>query len=322
MSNLELAIEAKDMNNPWALPPGRRPSSSQPRPRAKKRSSWPLIAILIAAGLAFCVGAGYLIYYAADTGLQDSRADQVRALYPQDAAQETARGDDGVLQSFRALREANSDCVGWLTIPGAGVDLPVMLESTNSYYLTHDAQRNSSRYGALFLDSGNEITRTRQSANLAIFGHNTKNGSMFGQLHKYRQLEFYRQNAVFQFDTLYNRQQWLVFAVFITNADPAQDDGYVFDWREQTSAAPENIQAFVTALKKRSIIDTGVDVRPGDKLLSLTTCTYEIKDGRLVVFARALRQGESASDPRYAKENPAPLYPAAWYLNYGGEKPK
>jgi len=270
--------------------------------------------------LAFCLGAGYLIYYAADSGLQDARGREVQALYS-DNAKDTDRGGDGTLRQFEALRALNSDCVGWLSIPGAQVSLPVMQGPDDAYYLSHDVQKNKSRFGALFLATDNVIGRGGQSLNLSIFGHNTKNGSMFGKLRRFRDLSFYRRNAVFRFDTIYTRRQWVVFAVFITNANPVQDYGTVFEWREQSSAAPENIAAFAASLKRRSEIDTGVDVRPGDLLLSLTTCTYEIKDGRLVVFARALRPGEAPPDTTRARANPAPLYPAAWYVNYGGEKP-
>lgn len=345
---------APNPENPWlpAPPPEPTelaPTESQPppappvrqtAPRPRKISLKPLLTVLVSACLAFCIGAGYLVYYAADTGLQEARAREVQALYTPTPEQDdpqgedtpqgegnaqgednAPRGGDGVLQKFRALRAFNSDCVGWLSIPGAGINLPVMLEPTNTYYLTHDVQRNKSRFGALFLDSGNQVSRAGQSANLAIFGHDTKNGSMFGQLRRYRELEFYRENAVIQFDTLYAQQRWVVFAVFITNASPVQDYGYVFEWREQSAAAPENIESFAQALKKRSILNTGVDVRPGDRLLSLTTCTYEIKQGRLVVCARALREGEAPPDTRRAELNPAPLYPAAWYVNYGGRKP-
>jgi len=328
-------VTAPNPANAWLPPAGlarrvqKTPARRAPKARTvpgtpgrQPRSMMPLLAILAAACLAFCVGVGYLIYYAADSGLQDARSRQVQALYPPVGAQGADLGvDKEAPPPFEALRGLNSDCVGWLQIPGAGVNLPVMLESTNDYYLSHDAQRHKSRFGALFLDSDNEVSTGGQSPNLSIFGHNTKNGSMFGQLHNYRDLAFYRQNAVFQFDTIYARRQWVVFAVFITNAKPAQDYGTVFEWREQGAAAPENIAAFAAALKQRSVLHTGVDVRPGDELLSLTTCAYEIKDGRLVVFARALRPGEAPPDTARARENPTPLYPAAWYVNYGGEKP-
>ena len=312
---------APNPGNAWL--PQAKPALKTAKPPAPRRTPWipkPLPAVLAAALLAFCVGVGYLIYYAADSGRQAGRDRTVQALYPA-GTQDGSRAGDGTLQQFEALRGLNSDCVGWLSIPGAGVNQPVMLEATNSYYLSHDALGQRSRFGALFLDSDDEIARGRQSQNLSIFGHNTKSGAMFGQLERFRDLDFYRQNAVFQFDTMYIRRQWVVFAVFITNAKPAQDYGTVFEWREQSAAAPENIAAFAAALKQRSILDTGVDVRPGDLLLSLTTCTYEIKDGRLVVFARAMRPGEAPPDPARASENPAPLYPAAWYVNYGGEKP-
>ena len=298
--------------------PGKRFVPRMPEKTLLTARSLPVI--LAAALLAFSVGAGYLIYYAADSNLQNSRDRAVQALYPKETTG-GERAGDGTLRQFEALCRLNSDCVGWLSIPGVGVNHPVMLEPTNSYYLSHDARRQKSRFGALFLDSDNEIARGRQSPNLSVYGHNTKSGVMFGQLHRFLDPAFYRENAVFQFDTLYIRRQWVVFAVFITNANPVQDYGERFEWREQGLVAPENIAAFSATLKQRSILDTGVDVRPGDLLLSLTTCTYEIKDGRLVVFARALRPGEAPPDPARVKVNPAPLYPAAWYVNYGGEKP-
>ncbi|MCL2299355.1 MAG: hypothetical protein FWC27_04320, partial [Firmicutes bacterium] len=89
----------------------------------------PLLAVLAAALLAFCVGIGYLIYYAADSGMQDGRDRAVQALHPADKTQDGDRAGDGTLRQFEALRSLNSDCAGWLSIPGAGVDQPVMLES-------------------------------------------------------------------------------------------------------------------------------------------------------------------------------------------------
>ena len=72
----------------------------------------------------------------------------------------------------------------------------------------------------------------------------------------------------------------------------------------------------------RSIINTGVDVKPSDELLTLSTCSYEFKDARYVVVARKVRFGESATvDTSGATMNPTPLYPDIWYQLFGGTKP-
>ena len=78
----------------------------------------------------------------------------------------------------------------------------------------------------------------------------------------------------------------------------------------------------VEQMQVRSIINTPVDVQPGDELLTLSTCTYEFDDARLVLVARKVRDGESASvDVGSATLNPKPLYPQIWYDKKGGTPP-
>ena len=78
----------------------------------------------------------------------------------------------------------------------------------------------------------------------------------------------------------------------------------------------------VGQMQIRSIINAPVDVLPGDELLTLSTCTYEFDDARLVVVARKVREGESASvDVGAATLNPKPLYPQIWYDKKGGTRP-
>ncbi len=112
-----------------------------------------------------------------------------------------------------------------------------------------------------------------------------------------------------------------IFSVFITNAYENQGEVWNYhDYADFKNADEEN--AYLNELSRRSLIDTGVDVRRGDKLLTLSTCTYEFKDARLVVVARAVRRGEDAAvDVSAASENPYPLMPDVWYRTFGGEKP-
>lgn len=271
-------------------------------------------AILGVAVAAFVGCSVFLAHYAADSVVQRKKNDAIAAEYQaatRQDADEPMRLGTGMLQKFDALYQQNNDLVGWLSMPAIGVERPVMKGSDNDYYLTHDVQRALSRYGALFADSGNILTQSQSSANLSVYGHNTKNGSMFGSLGKYRDLAFYKQNPTFSFDTLYEEKKWVIFAVIVTNAYPAQDDGNFFEWREVNLSDPNRMDTFVTELRARSLIDSPVEVGAGDKLLNLTTCAYDFKDARLVVFARELREGEEA-DVSDAVFNESAKRPAAW----------
>ena len=79
---------------------------------------------------------------------------------------------------------------------------------------------------------------------------------------------------------------------------------------------------FVEEIKKRSIFNTNVNVLPDDKLLTLSTCSYEFSDARLVVVARLCRENEDTTvDTSEATINPAPRYPQAWYDAKGMANP-
>ncbi|MDR1463849.1 MAG: class B sortase [Oscillospiraceae bacterium] len=296
-----------------------------PVERVKRRKAFQAAtaAVLALAGAAFLFAAGFLINYATEAPRQRAKAKELAGLYHQSepsgaaegqskpaAAPQTPDGNGGQLSKFSALYSRNSDLTGWLSIPAVGVDLPVMKGGDNDFYLDHNEDKKYSRYGALFLDSSNIVLPLQTGSNLAIYGHNCRNGAMFGRLAKYRDLSFYLKNPTFSFDTIYEEHNWVIFAVFITNSDPAQDNGHFFEWRLERQTAGANIDSFAAEVRQRSLFFTPVDLRPGDRVLSLTTCAYDFREARLVVMARQIREGEEI-DVSTAARNPSPLYPAA-----------
>jgi len=219
----------------------------------------------------------------------------------------------GARDTFAKLYAANKDLVGWIKVPGTKINYPVVQTKDNTYYLTRDFYKKSNRLGAIFIETGQKVTATDTSRNLTIYGHNPKTTSMFGQLVSYRTLSFYKKNPILDFDTLYEDGQWKVFAAIITNAQKAEDNGNLFDWRQTDFTTEEEFNSFIEEIRKRSLYNTGVDVTPDDRMLSLTTCVYDFNEARLIVFARKLRPGESkTSGVSEATVNKTPLYPAAW----------
>ena len=140
---------------------------------------------------------------------------------------------------------------------------------------------------------------------------------------KYRQLSFYRENPVIQFDSAYREESmyWKVFAVFITNAYPEQDNGYVFPYTQTDFATQDQFMQWIEQVQARSLYHTPVDIQPGDQILTLSTCSYEITEGRLVIMARLVRDGESTEvDVSAAQSNSSGVYPQAWCDKYNVTK--
>ena len=54
---------------------------------------------------------------------------------------------------FAALRDKNSDFIGWISIDGTNLDFPVMYAPDNKdFYLRHDFNKAYSVYGVPYLD--------------------------------------------------------------------------------------------------------------------------------------------------------------------------
>ena len=194
-------------------------------------------------------------------------------------------------ESFAELLRYNPDTVGFLTI-GETVDLPVVQrENDNEYYLTHAYSGEEAREGALFLDGANRLS----DENLIVYGHNMRNGTMFGELSSFGEREFLLENAVVRFDTLYENALYVPFAMFEASMD--EDDAHYFDVR-QIVFDETSFELFVLRLRNRSVLDVPVDVSYGDQLLTLVTCSYNDDDGRYIVALRELREGETEEDVR------------------------
>ncbi len=213
-----------------------------------------------------------------------------------------------------ALMRQNPDFKGWITIGNTQIDNPIYQTDNNDYYLNYNQKRERSAYGALYFDYRNSITSDKIDKNLVIYGHEMKNGSMFGELKKLRSLDFYKANPTIEFSTLYDSSTYKIFAVFVLNADREDDGGKMFNILGQDFTTEEAYDIWINDAKERSLINTNVDVRLGDDTITLVTCSSDFENSRLVVMARKTRSGESTYvDTSNTVLNSNPKYPKRWY---------
>lgn len=198
-----------------------------------------------------------------------------------------------VQQSFADLLALNPETVGYLRA-GESISLPVVQrKNDNDYYLNHSFEGGESIAGTLFLDGANLLVP--EDDNLIIYGHNMRNGTMFHALNLYESADYLRKHPVVQFDTLYENRLYVPFAAFTATMDAGSE--FYLDIR-QFLFDETSFELFVLKMEKLSVIDTGVDVRYGDKLLLLVTCEYIHDNGRFVVALRELRPGETEEQMR------------------------
>jgi SrtB family sortase len=206
----------------------------------------------------------------------------------------------------------NPDTIGYLKIPGTNIDTPVVQADNNKYYLNHDFYGKYTSYGAIYasyIDNFNVLDR-----NTLIYGHNMRDGTRFAALKNYKSMDYFLEHPIIEFNTLYEKHKWKIYAVIITNGNIKGDNGYFFDFTFN-NCSDACFEEYLVELDKRKLYETGVDILPTDKLITLCTCTYEFNDARLIVIARMVREGESAEvDVSLAKKKDTPVkYPAAYY---------
>ena len=113
--------------------------------------------------------------------------------------------------SFQNLHNENNDYLFWLYIPNTKIDYPVMMSRDNKDYLHSSFYKEKLYAGTLFIDA---LSSKRENQdNLIIYGHNMKDGSMFGTLKKWRSEKYFNEHKFIEIYTEKEKRVYLIFAV-------------------------------------------------------------------------------------------------------------
>ncbi len=179
---------------------------------------------------------------------------------------------------FNALWQINPDVVAWIRFDdtdAVAVDYPILHGPNNDTYLRTDLYGESHTSGSIFLEAAN-------SADLSdlyniIYGHNMRNGTMFGTLRRYRDDDdFYEANRYFTIYTPRGAYRYEIFGY----ADIPEDSeiytvGYVPD---------QAYQRLINVMLSTSIRNTGIVPTIDQKTVTLSTCTASGEEYRFVVY--------------------------------------
>lgn len=224
----------------------------------------------------------YLDYKQNRAMLNDVQDTYYNVASEDDSEIDSESNSNNVRTGFDALLEQNENVVGWITVDGTQIDYPILQSDNNVDYLTENYNGDSSIAGSIFMDYRNDVIG--DELNTVIYGHRMKDGSMFQDLIKYLDEDFFREHQTFTFDTLYDSYEAEIFTVYNTMID--------FNYIETDFESDQDYLELIEEMQDKSRFETDVDIDSDDQIITLSTCDYELdpNDGRLVLQAKLTKK--------------------------------
>lgn len=164
---------------------------------------------------------------------------------------------------FKALREKNPDTVGWLYVGSCGISYPIVQGEDNDYYMNHTFEGTVNSSGAIIMDYRDD--KYLKDWNTFIYGHNMKNGSMFGSLKK-----------LLNDETLYDSDPYIYvylpgyiyrYKIFSYYKDKPDSKMY---WTADTL---QEYRQYIRDALSLSVRDLGVETSEDNNMVTLVTCS-------------------------------------------------
>jgi len=186
---------------------------------------------------------------------------------------------------FTELTSINGDCVAWIYIEGTAVNYPVVQGSDNSYYLKHLFNGKWNSAGCIFLDS--RVSKDISDRHSIIYGHHMKDGTMFSGLTKYKNQSYYEEHPEGLLITPDCTYQIDFFAGYVASVeDPSWQIGFESD---------ADFESWIKAARKRSWFTSPLSPAVTEKIITLSTCSYEFENARYVLHG-IVRELNAAAD--------------------------
>ena len=183
---------------------------------------------------------------------------------------EEENGDEYTVD-FNKLKEQNNETIAWLKVNNTNVEYPVVKGTNNSFYLNHSFDKSNNSAGWIFADYRNKFDNTDK--NIVIYGHNMRDGSMFGSMLNILNAKWY-ENEENTNITLYTENEKCMYKVFSVYKIENEDYYIKTEFKNDND---NEFEEFIKTLKKRSIKDFNVDVSKDDNILTLSTCANNNK---------------------------------------------
>lgn len=189
---------------------------------------------------------------------------------------------------WEGFNNVNEEVEAWIQIPGTKVNNVIVQGNDNEYYLHHDYKNEDDSAGSLFIDyHDNPLSSDTSDLSdvTTIYGHNLRSGKMFGTLSNYKSQSFYDRNPYGIITTESGDIYKLDFfaGIIVDGSDEA--NVYIPDFLDETE-----FNQYFDYVYTNSLFESDVDIQYGDKIIALSTCSYETDNARFLLFGRLSKQ--------------------------------
>lgn len=245
--------------------------------KEKLRNAVRIVCLVSVLGATSLITARCLQYYRENKILEEITEVTARYILPAPAiSQGSVKSAD--MEEFidlEALQEVNKDACGYIEIDGTQISYPVMCSEQPHKYLRRNFYGESSVYGSIYLDNASYLTGT----NMVLYGHNMKSGKMFGELKQYLDVTFAKEHQEIRYVTDDEIRIYYLCAVFQA---PADEEKLVRNLIPYTEEECRLLAEFIAG-QGGTVFQ---EFSWGDQLITLATCEYSNRNGRLFVVGR------------------------------------
>ncbi len=187
--------------------------------------------------------------------------------------------DGGPTETEKQTAAEAGETIGWVRIPGTGIDYPVVQTTDNEFYLTHNYKGDKDVKGAIYMDFRNDDIG--DDRNYILYGHKMIDGSMFSDLVYYVQdgsyERYFNNYNIVKYDDYEEETEWKIFSVYVVDLD--KEEYYLYT----NYSEDEKFQAFIDRAYRKSILDTDIEVTTEDEIMTLVTCSFWYDNSRVII---------------------------------------
>lgn len=235
--------------------------------------------IIIGCLFAFCFFTYKIYNYNKEEDKQKGLNDSlIKAAVKETKQEDSENEDNGKIKlpinvDFEVLKSQNKDIIAWLYSQDTPINYPIVQANDNDYYLRRLIDGTYNQAGTLFIDYRNSSDFNDYKT--IVYGHNMKNDTMFGTLINYKNQEYYNEHKEMYLFTENKKFKVKLVAGYTTSSE---SDIYTAPIARNT-----NEELLQNAINK-STFKSEVEVTEQDKILVLSTCSYDFKNARYILL--------------------------------------
>lgn len=192
---------------------------------------------------------------------------------------ETQRVNNSIID-FEGLWEINPDVYAWISVPGTVIEYPILQSATdNNYYLNHNIDGSFGYPSCIYTENMN--SKEFSDPNTLIYGHNMKNGTMFTDIHKFKDKDFFKENDRIIITT---PEKTLTYQIFANYTYDNRHLYHSFNFNDE-AIYESYLQSIFDIRDMSANINQDIEITKEDKIITLVTCIGGKPDNRLLLQA-------------------------------------